>query len=79
MLSLNFSSAGKGPFLSGEANICARGVLNFSFYFWDFLGHKICKYFYGCVDLSRDFGGYSTQSDNWCSTVQACWLHISAG
>ena len=40
MLSLNFSSAGKGPFLTGEANICARGVLNFSFYFWDFLGQK---------------------------------------
>ena len=36
------------------------------------------KYFYGCLDLRRDFGGYSTQSDNCCSTMRVCWLHISA-
>ena len=39
MFSINFSSAGKGQFLTGEANICDRGVLNFSVL--DFWGKKI--------------------------------------
>ena len=29
-----------------------------------FWGKKFSKSFHGCLDLSRDFGGYSTQSDN---------------
>ena len=29
-------------------------------------------YFYRCVDLSRDFGGYSTQSDNCCIVLCMC-------
>ena len=65
MLSLNFTSADKGPFLTGEANImCQRSFKFFVLPLGFFGAKKFSKYFYGCVDLSRDFGGYSTQSDN---------------
>ena len=44
--------------------MCLRSFKFFVLLLGFFGAKKFSKYFYGWVDLNRDFGGYSTQSDN---------------
>ena len=40
-------------------------------------GGNFGKYFFGLIDLSKDFFGYSKQSEDLCCSARISWPHTS--